>query len=496
MATDYKIKLKTVDHTKQGFDKVGKNLNRLKGAIAGVFAIGVIKNFAQSTLELADNIGKTADSLGLTTTFLQKYQFAAEQSGLSTEEFNKSMMVFSKMVGQSSLRTNEVGRTLAMLGVKLKDVNGETRSVEDVFLDLMGKLDGVESGFKRNAILADVFGRAGLKMSVMLGEGSIAMNELAESATGIMTDKTIRKAEAFNDSMNILTRATLLPAQGVVVALANDFIQLGNAMGMIDTDKNVAMLKVEMFALEDQVVALTESTSLLDGQMDSFMTTFADMETGQNQLEKAKARIVEIKALIEDLQTGGGKEPIVGSPIQVAALANFAAQLDKVDDKMGTLAVSSMKKFEDSIVEGLKTGKFAFEDFATYVVEQLIRVAIQQLIIKNLMAPFESFFGGFGDMFTPDVPVPVPSGNGGGFTGLGSRTGGVDGKGGFPAILHPNETVVDHTKGQSMGGTSTVNFNISTVDAAGFDELLASRKGLITSIINNAMNNQGKMGVV
>ena len=41
-----------------------------------------------------------------------------------------------------------------------------------------------------------------------------------------------------------------------------------------------------------------------------------------------------------------------------------------------------------------------------------------------------------------------------------------------------------------------INFNISTVDAAGFDQLLASRKGLITTIINNAMNNQGKMGVV
>ena len=84
--------------------------------------------------------------------------------------------------------------------------------------------------------------------------------------------------------------------------------------------------------------------------------------------------------------------------------------------------------------------------------------------------------------------------NGGGYTGMGARAGGVDGKGGFPAILHPNETVIDHTKGQSMG--ATVNFNISTVDAAGFDQLLASRKGLITSIINNAMNNQGKMGIV
>ena len=79
---------------------------------------------------------------------------------------------------------------------------------------------------------------------------------------------------------------------------------------------------------------------------------------------------------------------------------------------------------------------------------------------------------------------------------MGARTGGVDGKGGFPAILHPNETVVDHTKGQGNSTPATVNFNISTVDAAGFDQLLTSRKGLITSIINNAMNNQGKMGVV
>ena len=40
--------------------------------------------------------------------------------------------------------------------------------------------------------------------------------------------------------------------------------------------------------------------------------------------------------------------------------------------------------------------------------------------------------------------------DGGGFTGSGTRSGGIDGKGGFPAILHPNETVIDHTKGQQL----------------------------------------------
>ncbi len=48
---------------------------------------------------------------------------------------------------------------------------------------------------------------------------------------------------------------------------------------------------------------------------------------------------------------------------------------------------------------------------------------------------------------------------GGGFTGSGSRTGGIDGRGGFPAILHPNETVLDHTQGQGIGGDVTVIIN-------------------------------------
>ena len=51
---------------------------------------------------------------------------------------------------------------------------------------------------------------------------------------------------------------------------------------------------------------------------------------------------------------------------------------------------------------------------------------------------------------------------GGGFTGNGARSGGLDGKGGFPAMLHPNESVIDHTKGQA-GGITIIN----NVDASG-----------------------------
>lgn len=59
--------------------------------------------------------------------------------------------------------------------------------------------------------------------------------------------------------------------------------------------------------------------------------------------------------------------------------------------------------------------------------------------------------------------------DGGGFTGSGPRTGGMDGKGGFMAMLHPNETVIDHTKGQGMGGGVTVNV-IESSQKAGTQE--------------------------
>ena len=90
--------------------------------------------------------------------------------------------------------------------------------------------------------------------------------------------------------------------------------------------------------------------------------------------------------------------------------------------------------------------------------------------------------------------VQAVSFEGGGYTGSGIRAGGLDGIGGMPAILHPNETVIDHTKGGSSKAV-TVNLNIHANDTAGFDKLLQDRRGLIVSMINQAVNNRGRVSI-
>lgn len=84
---------------------------------------------------------------------------------------------------------------------------------------------------------------------------------------------------------------------------------------------------------------------------------------------------------------------------------------------------------------------------------------------------------------------------GGGYTPSGARSGGVDGKGGFLATLHPNEKITDLTK-QSESQPVSVNFTINAVDSKGVDRLLAERQGMIVSMVNRAMNNNGRRGVV
>jgi hypothetical protein len=93
-----------------------------------------------------------------------------------------------------------------------------------------------------------------------------------------------------------------------------------------------------------------------------------------------------------------------------------------------------------------------------------------QMFEANLVASFQNILGSAMGSLGINLPgaapatapatVPLPSADGGGFTGNRPRRGGLDGRGGFMAMLHPQETVIDHTKpgrGAKGGGGVVVN---------------------------------------
>ena len=242
----------------------------------------------------------------------------------------------------------------------------------------------------------------------------------------------------------------------------------------------IEFVKTDTKEIKDEIQSYTDTIEKELKHGAKKLPSILDLLLGRDPNEEA-----------EDGETGFGARSVLETFFADAekGYKDFFTSIKTVQDEIQGVFKKSYDGITNLTMDFLKKGKASFKDYATSIVEELIRIAMQKLVIDKMFASFGKIF--------PNLNITgtdIPSGDGGGFTGFGSRSGGVDGKGGFPAILNPNETVIDNTKGQSIG--ATVNFNISTVDAAGFDQLLAQRKGLITAMINQAMNNQGKMGIV
>ncbi len=134
---------------------------------------------------------------------------------------------------------------------------------------------------------------------------------------------------------------------------------------------------------------------------------------------------------------------------QAASIAHLTVQANQYREKAQFLAGVN-KTLEDGFLDAIISGK-GFAGVLEDVAKQLAKAALQAALFGN--GPFAKSGGGgglLGGLFSGIGGLL--SFDGGGSTGTAPRSGGMDGKGGFLAMMHPQETVIDRTKGGTGGG--------------------------------------------
>lgn len=542
--TQHKIELTALDKTKKAFNSVKSGLGKIKGATLGVTKVlgasalaftGVATATtlaAKSSFDFIDAVGKVSLRTGLAIETIQALEQAAIESGASTEETRKGFEKFARSVGDASRGLKTQADIFDDLGVEIRDSNGNVKDLDTILRDTAQGIALLGSESEKATALANLFGRAGIKLSEVFRGGAEGIDEFVSKAQalGIVLDQqAIDNVQAFNDSFSILSAqlrtvkdkvfAELTPVlNNVVVGFSNLMTTSDDAESGVDIlaqriSKDLLMAFADFieaighienalsgaknffkFLFEAPLIFGVSAEALVNG-ITKIKNSFGGFET---QTEGTTSKFFDFAEQIRDTSKLLGEDIVpsitltsgelktlkeqLGLVDQLSPLARFQKEFLDTSKLMENSTVNAIKGMEDAIVNFVMTGKSSFKDLVNSIIADLIRIQIR----KSLEGSFDFISSAFGSLFGKRAM--------GGSVAAGQPYL-VGEKGAELFVPNQSGNIVPNNQMAATGGTN-INFTIQATDTSGFDQLLTSRKNQIVAMISQAMNQRGKTGLI
>jgi predicted nucleic acid-binding Zn-ribbon protein len=310
----------------------------------------------------------------------------------------------------------------------------------------------VDSAAEEAGVLEAMMGRAAIELEEIVVAAQPLPGILSAAAqNALLLSQRLAAAPAFLQNMK--NQASVM--QSEIIAISSGFGQAAASAAAFRKERelyydleNISHYEQRKIAQEriDDEVRQFEANQKLTSSLTNLRSTFTEVgSSGGAAMTKIKEKTQELSLAIQPLQ-------------------------EKMKSVSNTIE-SSMEGAFMSVVDGTKTVGDAFRSMAVEIIKELYRV----FVVKQITGFITNAIGGYFNLNQVSGPkMPLGTGNvrpvarpasfaGGGYTGGGARAGGLDGKGGFMAMMHPRESVIDHTRGQSSGGV-VVNqtINVST----------------------------------
>jgi len=211
--------------------KMQKDLEKLGKAglaLGAAFVAGAAAMVA-SSIKMADESRKLAQAVGLTTEGFTGLSWAMSQSGVSQEAFSTSMKTLNKSISDTSQGIGGTNRAFKNLGISVKDSSGQLKGSEQIINEIANAFQKMPDGIQKSAAAAEIFGKSGGKLIPLLNSGEAGIKGLTDQAERlglVISDDTARKAELFNDSLNVMT----VQLRGTANLVMADFLPIMSEM--------------------------------------------------------------------------------------------------------------------------------------------------------------------------------------------------------------------------------------------------------------------------
>ncbi len=226
-----------------GIDKITKTLSKISASISNVVKsiLNVAKKTAIATVALLAFVSVTAAGIDATTNFsnrigieveeLSKLQFAANQAGVETNQFNLATQRMTRRVAEAAQGLGEAQGALRELGIDAKAF--KDLGIENQYAILSDKINNAASESDKLRLAFKLFDSEGTSVLQMLKGGGDNMRALAADAEflGLVISKKVSASAAhFTGAMGRATgsvkgasRAITAELMPVLSGLANRF---------------------------------------------------------------------------------------------------------------------------------------------------------------------------------------------------------------------------------------------------------------------------------
>lgn len=205
---------KSMDGLNSKASALGSGFRAAFGAAGlGISATGILA-FAKSSLDAAEALSELSARSGVSVKSLAGFQFAAQQTGASTEDFSKALKFLNKNISESASGDAPALKKL-FLDLGMKEAASGAIKAEEALLQLAGVFPRLNDADKVRVSL-NLLGRSGESIVPALSGGRAELEKLIETGQKLnpITQEQAKQADDFNDAMSRLTislKASLLP---------------------------------------------------------------------------------------------------------------------------------------------------------------------------------------------------------------------------------------------------------------------------------------------
>lgn len=215
----------------------------------GFLSIGVATNFIRSAAEAADNAGKLADKLGISTERLAAFQLAAADAGTSQETLNKLLLDAQRRLGDATFGTGEALKVLQSFDLNIRDL--QKLAPDELFLRYADAIGTLKTRSDQFSAAQALFGRSAQEAFTLISAGRPAIEDAAATVDRLglaLSRVDAAKIEVANDKLGLLARTSRAFGQQLAAALAPFVTEFVDRLTSTGIAADEARSKLDAFA--------------------------------------------------------------------------------------------------------------------------------------------------------------------------------------------------------------------------------------------------------